>query len=135
MGSYGIGVSRLVGAIIEAYHDHKGIKWPLNVAPFKLAIVNLMPEDKDCEAKSSQYYEYFIKNNIDVLLDDRICSIGKKLSDNELIGTPYQIIIGKRDLKENLVELKNRLNNEIEKISTNDLTNFINNKLKLNENS
>ena len=130
MGSYGIGVSRLVGAIIEAYHDEKGIRWPLEVAPFKVSIVNLMPEDQDCATKSSEYYEYFMKNNIEVILDDRICSIGKKLSDNELIGTPYQIIIGKRDLKDNLVEIKNRQNNESEKISSSSVIDFINNKLK-----
>ena len=130
MGSYGIGVSRLVGAIIEAYHDEKGIRLPLEVAPFKVSIVNLMPEDQDCATKSSEYYEYFMKNNIEVILDDRICSIGKKLSDNELIGTPYQIIIGKRDLKDNLVEIKNRQNNESEKISSSSVIDFINNKLK-----
>ncbi len=130
MGSYGIGVSRLVGAIIEAYHDDNGIKWPLDVAPFKIAIVNLMPEDQDCDTKSLEYYEYFMKHNIEVILDDRICSIGKKLSDNELIGTPFQIIIGKRDLKNNLVEFKNRQNNEIKKISSDDLISFINSKLK-----
>ncbi len=130
MGSYGIGVSRLVGAIIEAYHDEKGIKWPLEVAPFKLAIINLMPDDQDCDTKSLEYYEYFMKNNTDVILDDRICSIGKKLSDNELIGTPYQIIIGKRDLQNGFIEFKNRLSNKIEKISINDTINFINTKLK-----
>ena len=130
MGSYGIGVSRLVGAIIEAYHDDHGIKWPFDVAPFKIALINLMPEDQDCDTKSLEYYEYFMKNNIEVILDDRICSIGKKLSDNELIGTPFQIIIGKRDLKNNLVEFKNRQNNKIEKISSNDVISFINNKFK-----
>ena len=129
MGSYGIGVSRLVGAIIEAYHDDKGIRWPLEVAPFKVSIVNLMPEDQYCAIKSLEYYECFMKNNIEVILDDRICSIGKKLSDNELIGTPYQIIIGKRDLKDNLVEIKNRQNNKSEKISSDDCINYINNKL------
>ncbi len=130
MGSYGIGVSRLVGAIIEAYHDGKGIKWPLEVAPFKVSIINLMPDDQDCDTKSYEYYEYFMNNNIEVILDDRICSIGKKLSDNELIGTPYQIIIGKRDLKDNLVEIKNRQNNTSEKILSNQVINYINNKLK-----
>ena len=130
MGSYGIGVSRLVGAIIEAYHDENGIKWPLEVAPFKIAIINLMPEDQECDTKSLEYYEYFMKNNVETILDDRICSIGKKLSDNELIGTPFQIIIGKRDLKDNLVEFKNRQINEIKKISSNEVISLINNKLK-----
>ena len=89
-----------------------------------------MPEDQDCDTKSIEYYEYFMKKETEVILDDRICSIGKKLSDNELIGTPYQIIIGKRDLKNNLVEFKNRQNNKIEKISADNVINLINSKLE-----
>ena len=131
MGSYGIGVSRLVGAIIEAYHDDKGIKWPISVAPFKIAIINLMPDDQDCATKSEEYYNYFMKSKIETLLDNRVCSIGKKLSDNELIGTPFQIIIGKRDLVEGFVEFKNRQINKIEKIKIDEVTNLIDNKLKV----
>ncbi len=129
MGSYGIGVSRLVGAIIEAHHDEKGIKWPTSVAPFKIVIINLMPDDQDCATKSLEYYEHFMSKGFEVILDDRICSIGKKLSDNELIGIPFQIIVGKRDLKNGLVEFKNRQNNKIEKIKIDKLIDFIINKL------
>jgi len=116
MGSYGIGISRLVGAVIEAYHDDKGIKWPLSVAPFSLSIINLMPDDHDCDTKSEEYYEFFMNKNIEVILDDRNCSIGKKLSDNELIGIPFQLIVGKRDLNEGVIEFKNRLNDQNTKI-------------------
>ena len=116
MGSYGIGVSRLVGALIEANHDEKGIKWPKSVAPFTLSIVNLMPDDQNCNTKSLEYYSYFMSNNIDTLYDERICSIGKKLSDNDLIGTPIQIIIGKRDLSAGVVEFKDRMLNKSKKI-------------------
>ncbi len=130
MGSYGIGVSRLVGAIIEAYHDEKGIQWPTSVAPFKLAIINLMPDDQDCATKAMEYYEYFMNNKTDTILDDRFCSIGKKLSDNELIGIPFQIIIGKRDLKKGVVEFKNRQDNNIKKIDIDKVINFIHNKLE-----
>ncbi len=129
MGSYGIGVSRLVGAIIEAYHDEKGIKWPLSIAPFKLVIINLMPDDQDCATKALEYYEYFMKIKTDVILDDRICSIGKKLSDNELIGIPYQIIIGKRDLKDGFVEFKSRLDDKVQKIEIDKVKNFIDTKI------
>ncbi len=129
MGSYGIGVSRLVGAIIEAYHDEKGIQWPVSIAPFKVSIINLMPEDQDCATKALEYYEYFMNNKVDVILDDRICSVGKKFSDNELIGIPFQIIIGKRDLKEGFVEFKNRQNNKTQKINVEEVINFINKKL------
>jgi len=129
MGSYGIGVSRLVGALIEANHDDRGIKWPKSVAPFKLSIINLMPEDQNCIAKSLEYYSYFINENIDTLCDDRNCSIGKKLSDNDLIGTPIQLIIGKRDLNEGLVELKDRILNKTEKIQINDVQKVVLEKL------
>ena len=129
MGSYGIGVSRLVGAIIEAYHDDKGIKWPLPVAPFKISIINLMPDDQHCATKAMEYYNYFMNNKTDVILDDRVCSIGKKLSDNELIGIPFQIIIGKRDLKEGVVEFKDRQKNTSIKIETGNLLQFVDNKL------
>ena len=71
-----------------------------------------------------------MNNKIDVILDDRVCSIGKKLSDNELIGIPLQIIIGKRDLKDGVVEFKDRQNNDMQKIDTNKLIKFIENKLK-----
>ena len=116
MGSYGIGVSRLVGALIEANHDNKGIKWPKAIAPFKISIVNLMTDDQNCNTKSLEYYSYFMNNSIETLYDDRNCSIGKKLSDNDLIGTPIQIIIGKRDLAEGFVEIKDRLLDKTEKI-------------------
>jgi len=125
MGSYGIGVSRLTGAIIEAFHDEKGIKWPLTVAPFKVSIINLMIDDEDCSRKCDEIYQIFLEKKIDILYDERNCSIGKKLSDNELIGIPYQLIVGKRDLKENLIELKDRINNTTKKMQPEQATNFL----------
>ncbi len=130
MGSYGIGVSRLVGALIEANHDDKGIKWPKSVAPFKLSIVNLMSDDLNCNTKSLEYYSYFMKENIDTLYDDRNCSIGKKLSDNDLIGTPIQIIIGKRDLAAGVIEIKDRILDKTEKIQIDDVKKVALKKLK-----
>ncbi len=120
MGSYGIGVSRLVGALIEANHDDKGIKWPKSVAPFKLSILNLMPDDQNCNTKALEYYSYFMNANFDTLYDDRNCSIGKKLSDNDLIGTPVQIIIGKRDLSAGVIEIKDRILNKTAKVNIED---------------
>ena len=125
MGSYGIGISRLVGAIIEAFHDDKGIKWPISVAPFHVSLINLMIDDKACVNTTNIMYEKISNSKLDVLYDDRDCSIGKKLSDNDLIGIPYQVIIGKRDLKDNIVQLKNRLNNETKKISPEEALNFL----------
>ncbi|PPR44599.1 MAG: Proline--tRNA ligase [Alphaproteobacteria bacterium MarineAlpha5_Bin8] len=125
MGSYGIGVSRLVGAIIEAFHDDKGIIWPIQVAPFKISLINLMPDDKNCKLECDKLYEIFINENIDILYDDRVCSIGKKLSDNDLIGTPYHLIVGKRDLINNLVELKERKTNISKKLTPEEACNFL----------
>ena len=79
MGSYGIGVSRLVGAIIEAFHDDKGIKWPLNVTPFHISIINLMVGDKDCKKISDYMYEKLNNHSVEVLYDERDYSIGKKI--------------------------------------------------------
>ena len=125
MGSYGIGVSRLVGAIIEAFHDEKGIKWPLSVAPFHISVINLMIDDKNCNSVSNNFYNKLLEYGFNVLYDDRDCSIGKKLSDNELIGIPYQIIVGKRDLDNNNVELKNRLKNETKKMTKEEVLNLL----------
>jgi len=130
MGSYGIGISRLVGALIEANHDDKGIKWTKSVAPFKLSILNLMTDDQNCNTKSLEYYSHFMNENIDTLYDDRSCSIGKKLSDNDLIGTPIQIIIGKRNLAAGVIEIKDRTLNTLEKIQIDDVKKVV--LLKLN---
>ena len=79
MGSYGIGISRLVGAIIEAYHDDKGIIWPTSVSPFHLSLVNLMPENKMCLEISNKLYNQLLQNKIEVLYDDREVGIGKEI--------------------------------------------------------
>ncbi len=129
MGSYGIGVSRLVGALIEANHDEKGIKWPKSVAPFKLSIVNLTSNDQNCTIIALDYYSFFMNNNIDTLYDDRNCSIGKKLSDNDLIGTPIQVVLGKRDISDGVIEIKDRLLNTSEKIKIDDVKKVVLKKL------
>ena len=129
MGSYGIGVSRLVGALIEANHDEKGIKWPKSVAPFKLSIINLMPDDQNCTTMALDYYSDFMSQYIDTLYDDRDCSIGKKLSDNELIGTPLQIVIGKRDISTGVIEVKDRLLDTSAKIQIDDVKKVVLKKL------
>ena len=129
MGSYGIGVSRLVGAIIEAFHDDKGITWPLNAAPFQVSLINLMHNDKECIEISNKIYNNLEKNKIQVLFDDRDCSMGKKFSDNDLIGNPFQIIVGKRDIKENMVELKERRSYQSKKLEINNVVDYLIKKL------
>ena len=108
MGSYGIGVSRLVGAIIEASHDDAGIIWPETVAPFKVGLINLRAGDAKCAAAADELYTKLHQAGIEVLYDDRDDSPGAKFAAMDLIGLPYQLVIGPRGLAQGLVELKER---------------------------
>jgi prolyl-tRNA synthetase len=117
MGSYGIGVSRLVGAIIEASHDDDGIIWPDAVAPFHVGILNLKSGDAACDAACQGIYETLLMQGRDVLYDDRDARAGNKFADADLIGLPWQIIVGPRGVKNGLVELKNRKSGEREEVS------------------
>jgi prolyl-tRNA synthetase len=117
MGSYGIGVSRLVGAIIEASHDEKGIIWPEAVAPFRLGLVNLRAGDAACVAAADQLYARLKAAGIDVLYDDRDDSPGAKFAAMDLIGLPWQLVIGPRGVAAGTVELKNRGTGAREEIS------------------
>ena len=98
MGSYGIGVSRLVGGIIEASHDDKGIIWPDSVAPFDVAIVNLKPGDAACDSVCAELYQVCIKAGMDPLIDDRDERPGAKLAAMDLLGIPWQVVVGPRGL-------------------------------------
>ncbi len=105
MGSYGIGVSRLVGAIIEASHDDAGIIWPDGIAPFKAAILNLKTGDATCDALCDSLYARLAG---DALYDDRADRAGVKFNDADLMGHPWQIIVGPRGAAAGKVELKRR---------------------------
>jgi prolyl-tRNA synthetase len=107
-GSYGIGVSRLVGAIIEASHDDVGIIWPASVAPFDVALINLKPGDVKVDAACEKVYAKLSSAGKDVLYDDRDERPGVKFAGMDLIGIPFQIVIGPRGLEKGLVELKTR---------------------------
>jgi len=112
MGSYGIGVSRLVGAVIEANHDEAGIIWPESIAPFKVGIINLKTNDENSTKMCDGFYGKLQEKNIEVLYDDREESTGAKFAAQDLIGTPYQIIIGPRGAAAGKLELKNRRTGE-----------------------
>ena len=117
MGSYGIGVSRLVAAIIEASHDEHGIIWPDPVAPFDAAIVNLKPDDAECARVSGDLYARLLAAGRDALLDDRDERPGAKFADMDLIGVPWQVTVGPRGLKTGVVELKRRATGEKQELS------------------
>jgi len=112
MGSYGIGVSRLVGAIIEAHHDERGIIWPASVAPFQVGLINLKSGDAACDAVCEDLYAKLAKAGIDTLYDDRDERAGVKFADMDLIGLPWQVVIGPKGVAAGIVELKNRATGE-----------------------
>jgi len=117
MGSYGIGVSRLVGAIIEASHDDKGIIWPDSVAPFKVGLINLRTGDEACDATCNEMYAKLGDADVEVLYDDRQERAGAKFADMDLIGLPWQLIAGPRGLQDGKVELKSRRSGDTEELS------------------
>ncbi|MGN7661068.1 MAG: proline--tRNA ligase [Anaplasma sp.] len=105
MGCYGIGISRLVAAVIEAFHDDAGIKWPEPITPFKVGILNLRGMDEGCKVASETIYAALKK---DALYDDSADNPGIKLARMDLLGLPWQVIIGRSFAKDGTVELKNR---------------------------
>ncbi len=111
-GSYGVGVSRLLGAIIEASHDDAGIVWPEAVAPFKVGLVNLKPGDAACDATCERLYAQLQAAGASVLYDDTDDRAGAKFSNMDLIGLPWQLRVGPRGLARDLVELKRRADGE-----------------------
>ncbi|MEG6509628.1 proline--tRNA ligase [Methyloligella sp. 2.7D] len=108
MGSYGIGVSRLVGAIIEAHHDDAGIVWPQAVAPFDAGLINLKSGDSATDSACEQIYERLTHAGLDILYDDRDDRAGAKFTTMDLIGLPWQIIVGPKGLAAGEIEVKNR---------------------------
>ena len=117
MGSYGIGVSRLVGAIIEASHDEAGIIWPESVAPFKVGLINLKAGEAACDRASDEAYAKLNDARVEVLYDDREERAGAKFADMDLIGLPWQLIVGPRGLAAGVVELKERASGERQELS------------------
>ncbi len=122
MGSYGIGVSRLVAGIIEASNDEKGIIWPSSVAPFQVALINLRTNDEECSKKCNEIYQKLTDQGVEVLYDDRDISGGQKFSTAELIGIPTQIIIGPRGIKNNQAEVVDRKTGEKKDVGFDELS-------------
>ncbi|MBI1208255.1 MAG: proline--tRNA ligase [Azospirillum sp.] len=117
MGSYGIGVSRLAGAIIEASHDEAGIIWPDSVAPFQVGLINLKSGDAACDRVAAEVYGDLRRAGVEVLYDDRAERPGVKFADMDLIGVPWQVLVGPRGVKSGVVELKRRATGERAELS------------------
>ncbi len=127
MGSYGIGISRLVGAIIESSNDEKGIIWPKSVSPYDIGIINLKQKDDDITLISDDVYEKLLGAGFDVLYDDKDDNPGVKFSRMDLIGLPYQVIIGNKSKSDSILEVKNRKTGDISEVNIVNITSFFKN--------
>ena len=123
MGSYGIGISRLVAGIIEASHDDDGIIWPASVAPFDIGIINLSSGNESCDSACEDLYFRLGNAGLDVLYDERDERAGVKFANMDLIGLPWQIIAGPRGIKNGVIELKNRATGEKDEMTLNSVLN------------
>lgn len=115
MGCYGIGPSRLLGTIVEIYHDEKGLKWPKEIAPFQVHLLSLKANQE-----AEEIYQKLIAQGVEVLYDDRDVSAGEKFADADLIGIPERIVVSAKTLAEDSVEIKNRDSEKIETIKIKD---------------
>lgn len=111
MGCYGIGISRLMGVVVEKHNDEKGIIWPESIAPFKVHLLGLGLDNSEVKTKAEEIYKLLVNSGIEVLFDDRIeATAGEKLGDADLIGCPFRLVVSKKT--GDLVELKKRSQNE-----------------------
>lgn len=129
MGCYGIGVGRTAAAAIEQNHDDKGICWPVPIAPFAVEVIPLSVSGKEWEV-AQEIYNGLLKEGVEVLLDDRDLRPGVKFADADLVGIPYQVIIGGKGLAAGQVEVKERKTRKVEKIKPNEVSAYFKKKIK-----
>ena len=121
MGCYGIGLSRLLGTVVEVLSDDKGIIWPPTIAPFALHLL-AVGKDKAANAEAEEIYVALQKNNIEVLFDDRTdVSAGEKFSDSDLLGIPLRVVVSARSLKEGGIEIKKRTEEKVKIVTLDEL--------------
>lgn len=121
MGSYGIGVTRLMGVVVEKFSDDRGIVWPTSVAPFAVHLVELSGGDQELKDFADGIYQGFLDRGIEVLYDDRTARAGEKFADSDLMGIPYRIIVGKRTKEEGKFEVVERATGETLLLSEDEL--------------
>ena len=129
MGSYGIGVERMIAAVVEQNHDDKGIIWPMNIAPYKVCIVLISNKDEKQKQIAEQIYTELQNMGIETILDDRDERPGVKFNDMDLIGIPLRITVGKK-VEEGLIELKQRKETESELVKLEEIKETIKKFLK-----
>ncbi|SFK27652.1 prolyl-tRNA synthetase [Halobacillus dabanensis] len=126
MGSYGIGVSRTLAAIVEQYHDDRGITWPKDIAPYQVHLLSMNPKKEEQKELADQLYNSLLEAGIDVLYDDRKERAGVKFADSDLFGIPLRITVGKR-ASEGVVEVKERATNDQSELETSEIIDFVKN--------
>ncbi len=124
MGSYGIGITRLMGVIIEKFSDDKGIIWPSSIAPFKIHLIVLHGKDTKAKEYADSLYKKLTDSGAEVLYDDREARPGEKFADADLIGIPHRIIVSDKMLAENKLEYKNRKSGEVKFVQEDELNNL-----------
>lgn len=116
MGSYGIGLGRLMGTIVEVFADEKGIVWPISVAPFRVHLISLSKGDDAVSKSANILYEKLTKKGVEVLYDDRDLRPGEKFADSDLIGIPTRIVLSEKTIEEGVLEVKDRKTGTVEKV-------------------
>ena len=130
MGCYGIGLPRLMGAIVEVYHDEKGICWPKEVAPFQISLIKI-ENTKKVKQVAKRFYRDLQNQNLEVLYDDREDkTAGEKFADADLIGIPLRIVVSERTLRKNCLELKEREKKEVKLVKINQVKKHVEQNLK-----
>lgn len=124
LGSYGIGVTRLMGVVAEKFSDDKGLVWPVSIAPAKVYLVNIGRDDHVTKA-TDELFEAFQKAGVSVLYDDRDVRPGEKFADADLIGIPYRVVVSQKGLENNTFELKERINDDVQHLSKDELFKLI----------
>ena len=130
MGCYGIGLGRLMGAVVEALHDENGIIWPKNIAPFLIHLVEINnsktgEENKKVSKTSEEIYQNLMKKGIDVLYDDRKDkTVGEKFADADLMGIPWRVVVSERTLEKDSIEIKSRTEKDTKLVKIKDIAKF-----------
>lgn len=127
MGCYGIGITRILAAVVEQNHDEDGIIWPMPIAPYQVTVLPLQMRNDEVVETGDKLYEAFKEAGIEVVLDDRDAGVGAKFADADLVGIPVRIAIGSRGLKDGTVEIKLRSGDDIEDIAIDDAVDYVKN--------
>ncbi len=117
MGSYGIGIGRVMGTIAEVYADPAGLVWPMSIAPFQVHLIMLTDKEGKVKKQAENFYEKMMDKGIEVLFDDRDMRPGEKFADSDLIGIPVRVVVSEKTMADNVVEVKDRKSGEMHKVS------------------